>query len=306
MGCSPDDDALWVWFEKKRRPPVQKLKDLLRPLCSGKHLLNAPYMTEAAFPEIVDHINRRGIRFIYGYVSGIYFIARWMIRKGLATPGVEAVMTSAERLEPEQRRIIGEAFGARVFSQYGSDEVAGLATECRKGNMHLFTDMAHVEVSAKRAGDRGPLLVTNLHNRCMPFIRYQIGDAGQLSEEICPCGLPFPLMNKEVGRTDEDFFLPSGAVVPAGYFTGLVFAMDGVARFQFVQRATGEIELHVIRDDGFGSETERNLAALPDRVREDHGENLRISVSYVDSIPLTVQGKYRFILSQASAAGGRR
>jgi hypothetical protein len=39
-----------------------------------------------------------------------------------------------------------QAFGCKVFNQYGSREIPNIACECRLGNMHVFTDMVYAEM----------------------------------------------------------------------------------------------------------------------------------------------------------------
>ena len=63
-------------------------------------------------------------------------------------------------------------------------------------------------------GGEGRILVTNLHNYAMPFIRYDIGDVGALSDKACPCGRGLPLLAKLTGRTTDFIRTRSGGVIP--------------------------------------------------------------------------------------------
>jgi phenylacetate-CoA ligase len=112
------------------------------------------------------------------------------------------VYSTAEVLDDtQQRELMQRAFGCKVFNQYGSREVPNMACECRHGNMHVFTD--HGVPGIPPHGRRGPLLVTSLTNRLMPFIRYDIGDSGRLLDGECGCGSPFPLMAMGMCRRND-------------------------------------------------------------------------------------------------------
>ena len=55
------------------------------------------------------------------------------------------------------------------------------------------------------AGDLGRLVVTSLHNRVMPLLRYDTRDLAVWSEErACPCGSNFPIVDKIVGRIEAE------------------------------------------------------------------------------------------------------
>jgi len=63
----------------------------------------------------------------------------------------------------------------------------------------------YLEVSEK-----GKLLITNLNNLSMPFIRYEIGDALKISNEECSCGRKSLLIKEIIGRESDFLLTPSG------------------------------------------------------------------------------------------------
>src|SRR5205823_58106 len=52
----------------------------------------------------------------------------------------------------------------------------------------------------------GKLLVTDLVNRAMPLVRYQIGDVVVPSDRVCRCGRGLPLVERVEGR-EADYVL---------------------------------------------------------------------------------------------------
>jgi phenylacetate-CoA ligase len=55
------------------------------------------------------------------------------------------VYATAEVLTDAQRDLMQQAFGCKVFNQYGCREVPNIAWECRHGNMHVFADLVVLE-----------------------------------------------------------------------------------------------------------------------------------------------------------------
>jgi phenylacetate-CoA ligase len=302
MGYQPGDRHLWVWGEDLYRGPLRTVRRAVGSLVSGRRVFNAFQVTEASLEALARTLDRWRPRIVYGYASSLYFLARWLLQRKRRPPGVRGVMTTAETLDPPQRRAITEAFGAPVFDQYGSREVAGIATQCVRGRMHVFTDMVYLEAMAPRRTGPSRLVVTNLHNRSMPLIRYDIGDEGQIVEASCTCGLPFPLMELAVGRVTDNFVMPSGQVVHGGYFRRLLYDVAGVSRFRFVQRTPECIDLYVVRDEGFGAGDERDLERAVARAAAELGPELRVAVHPVADLPATGRGKFRFTVSEVEGS----
>jgi len=92
------------------------------------------------------------------------------------------------------------------------------------------------------------LLITNLANRVMPIIRYELGDRINLSPELCTCGITLPVVNVE-GRTDEILrFKSSGGqpipVLPLALWSVLK-ETRGVLKFQAIQTAPDELKIRL-------------------------------------------------------------
>ncbi len=114
-----------------------------------------------------------------------------------------------------QRSVIEEAFGQPVTNRYGCEEVSLIACECEEHNgLHLNADGVYCEVIPDDRLNAGPnagrLLVTDLTNRAMPLIRYQVGDVVVPSDRTCACGRGLPLIEQVVGREADYVLTPDG------------------------------------------------------------------------------------------------
>jgi phenylacetate-coenzyme A ligase PaaK-like adenylate-forming protein len=111
--------------------------------------------------------------------------------------------------------------------------------------MHVFEDLFLLEVMDEKnrpvpVGTPGhKILVTNLFNRTLPLIRYEISDMVTLSPESCPCGRPFRLIQKIEGRNDDILYFPgkSAKLIPVHpiHFQSLLQAFPEMREYQIVQ-----------------------------------------------------------------------
>jgi phenylacetate-CoA ligase len=216
--------------------------------------------------------------------------------EGHRPPPLKGVFTTAERLFPQQRELLEDVFGCRVYDCYGSSEVQNIATECSHGSIHVNTDFVVVEVDrSETAAGPAPLLVTSLKNRVMPFLRYRNEDWGELADGECTCGSGFPLMSLNVARVSDNFRLPGGRVVHGEFFTHLLYGAEGVDSFQFHQTAENHIVLRYVPSPR--GDAARQLAKACQQVQSLAPGRISVELDQVASIPLSAAGKHRFTRS---------
>jgi phenylacetate-CoA ligase len=209
------------------------------------------------------------------------------------------VVAGCERLFPEQRALIGEAFGAPVAEFYGNEEFTVFGGDCEHGRMHLAAEMGVVEIlrdgRPAAIGDEGDVVVTSLWNRSFPFIRYAMGDVGALLADRCACGRGLPLWCV-VGGSERDLLAtPDGYVYLPTNVTGTPRWRGKVAGIRFYQETRREVVAHVVRGAGFGDGDE---AALRDELERYLRGRLRVSIVYVDALEQTPGGKHRMVVSK--------
>lgn len=264
---------------------------------AAEHTISAYEYTEAQLVEWARFIQRYRPVLLQGYASVLAEVARVVIENRIPMPGtLIGVYSTAEVLTDSQRRRMQQAFGCKVFNQYGSREIPNIACECRLGNMHVFTDMVYLE-SVPQQNETGSnenrLLVTSLTNRLMPMIRYDIGDSGRLLDGKCACGLPFPLMEMDLCRQNDLIRTPGGKTVHPSYFNRLLYGQTQIRQYQWVQRDRDRLALNLVASQPLNAET---LATLAASIRSDVDAQMVLEVNYLDEIPRTVSGKHRFVI----------
>ncbi|MEE8170940.1 MAG: AMP-binding protein, partial [Phycisphaerae bacterium] len=176
---------------------------------------------------------------------------------------VRLVLSNSEVLTPCIDAILSQGFGCPVLNEYGCTELGSLAHRCPAGTLHLNSEHAIVELVDDEghpvpAGIPGRVVVTTLHNRCMPLIRYVVGDIAVRAAKPCSCGRQpgYPGLDWVEGRLQQAWRDADGrllAVLPA---TGAAQARLTTAGFwesQFAQHGPRKVEVRVepnVRPDG--------------------------------------------------------
>ncbi len=167
---------------------------------------------DAHVSQFLRRIRAYGPAFLYAFPSAAHALARAILENGETPPsGLKVVVLTGEPLYAFQRREIEQAFGCPVAREYGSGEVGCLAFECPEGTLHLTAESAYLEAPPDpQLPEGGRILVTSLHNRRFPLLRYELGDVGRIEDPGCPCGRALPAV-RVLGRV-QDLLVAHGDV----------------------------------------------------------------------------------------------
>jgi phenylacetate-CoA ligase len=118
-----------------------------------------------------------------------------------------------------------EGWGAKVTEAMGVGDIGvSLFGECeQQDGMHLgargfvhveLVDPETGEVVALDDGASGELVLTHLHHRAAPLLRFRTRDHVQVRADACPCGRVSPRI-RCVGRTDDMLIVRGVNVFPS-------------------------------------------------------------------------------------------
>jgi phenylacetate-CoA ligase len=285
-----------VWPASQDYVGYTSWKARLRNALGDRYLvLPAAVLDDAAMAAYAEQLRRRRPVLLRGFPSPLYLLANHIRRRGGGQIPVPSIIATGEPLYDHQRQAMQEAFGAKVFDSYGSRETGLIAQECPEhGNMHINAESLFLETVRDEATGRDRLLVTDLLNRGMPMIRYEIGDTCTLSDRLCPCGRGLPLMEMGVGREADILYTPEGrAVSSASLVLYLVDNGPAVGQVQVIQDALDHLTIRITRtppvDDSFFAHYRGEIARI-------FGDATRVTFETVDGIPNEASGKYRFAI----------
>jgi phenylacetate-CoA ligase len=200
-----------------------------------------------------------------------------------------------------ERRGIEETFGCKVFNRYGCEEVSLIACECEaQEGLHLNLNTLIVEFirdgRPARAGEAGAIVVTDLTNYGMPFIRYRVGDVGIPSANLCSCGRSLPLMESLEGRVADYVVTPDGSLISGISLTeNFAMQLPEIKQLQIIQERRDFMVFKVVRGESFSAGSEEKIKNL---ALERFGPKVSFKCEYVDHIPQEATGKYRFCISK--------
>ncbi len=206
------------------------------------------------------------------------------------------MVAGSEMLTPFMRRRIGEGFGAAVRDTYCSEEVSVIAWECGEtGLYHVREDNVIVEVLKDgvpvKEGDRGEVIVTALHYRARPFLRYRLGDEVTRGPDVCSCGKPFPTLKEISGRAIDYLRLPGGRELFASALAIIVYKhAPWIERYEIVQERE---DLIVLRTVPAVPPRPEELGVLKDMSSASLGAGVEFRIDLVHDINPGPGGKFR-------------
>jgi phenylacetate-CoA ligase len=263
--------------------------------------------TESCFELAEDQVERFAASLerarpdaIVAYTGAIYSLARMMESRGLVPFAPRSVVVGAEQLHDFQRSTIERVFRAPVFETYGSREFMLIGAECEAhAGLHLTAEHLIVELldddgEPVAPGVEGDVVITDLTNTGMPFIRYRNGDRAIASTGTCACGRALPRLARVTGRRLDVLTTPDGRQLPGEFFPHILKEFSAVQRYQVEQADPEVVTVRLVApawSEADGARLRREVAAVA-------GGALEVRVEQVDHIPLTGAGKLKVVINR--------
>jgi phenylacetate-CoA ligase len=241
-------------------------------------------------------------RVMWGFTSALAGLADFIREEKLDPDPVrpELVITWAAPLYEHEESVIKDVLKCQVTNIYGAREVGHIAMRCPEGNFHINEEYLLVEEEGSSNGKvpSGELLVTTLDLTIMPFLRYRMGDLGRLAREECACGRSLLLLKELLGRTGEIFRTRDGRMISPNFWcrTFMNPSLSGkITRFQVVYRKDDEIEIRIVRGEGYNEETEKGFKEF---LAGNFSGQINVYLKYVDEIRPQISGKYQMVVNE--------
>jgi phenylacetate-CoA ligase len=292
-GGKPGDRRVWIRGDQivpsnVRTPPFWRYSRADKMM-----MMSSYHLSEQSAESYVCALEDFDPVFGMAYPSPVLLLARYMVSAGRKYRGksLRGFVTSSETVTDEHRRLVEEAFGCKIFDQYGSAERVTFIGTCEHGNYHVNSDYGLTELIPQEDGTC-EVVGTSFDNFLMPWIRYRLGDSVVPADPLysCPCGRVFPVVEKIVGRVEDYVLTPDGRHV--FMMSNMLDAIPNLLEGQVRQDTPEEVTILVVPVPGkpFDDEDTKNKA------REQLGDGLRIKVEHVASIPRTANGKLRVVV----------
>jgi putative adenylate-forming enzyme len=212
-----------------------------------------------ALPEVNDALNGYQPQAVITYPSFIRRLAEEQ-HAGRLRIAPQTFCSVAEALTQDVRDVARETWGAVVLNSYGATEAGIIGQECpRTAGMHVYEDLLCVEVvdadnqpvAAGVAGHK--VLITNLFNRALPLIRYELSDLVTIADGSCPCGRTHLRLASVRGRREDVLSLPArdgGRVNVHAFLLGeTLLHRPAIRQYQLSPRQDGLLVRLVLREE---------------------------------------------------------
>lgn len=256
-GCPPGTASLEVWGQPVAQMGWRfNLNVKMMELLFNWTSVNAFRLNEAVFKKCIDTINNKKIEFIYGYTSAIAELCRYIQKNNIKVRPVRSIMTTAEVLLPETRRLLADTLHAQVFDGYACSEINGIAYESEEHNgFHIAMERAIVEVVDDAGnplpdGTHGNLAITDLHNKAMPLIRYVNGDQGIITRSNETGKRQLMRLTDILGRTCDIIDGVNGNKLHSFYFSSMFASLGwaeslGLTKYQVIQENATDLYIYL-------------------------------------------------------------
>ncbi len=284
--------------------PYRVLHINVRAKPHKRHLFITMTEFEKNMDAVIERINAFKPDVIASYTSVLLTLARRLMDNPELLPHRPRFASCfGEMITPAVRAEIEKGIGCELFDRYGGTEMGAIASECRMHDgMHVHSESVIIEILDEHGnpaapGQFGRIVLTDLLNFNMPFIRYEIGDSGALIDEPCACGLKTPRLRLE-GRYSAYLTFGNNRVNHLEFDGALDSLMNAVLQYRVVKESDSSIVIQIIPGSLYTEETEKTIRS---RITQLVPSGTSVSVSLVDSLPRTGRGKSQIIADLTAA-----
>ena len=237
----------------------------------------------------VNVIKRHKIRYIYGYATALYLLARYCHDNNVKWH-FDAVFSTAEKLSPLYREVISDTWHVEVMDCYGSKDGGITAYEIEPGIYHVGY-ASWLEASEKEPSE---LYATNLIDFAFPTIRYANRDEVMMYGSVTDSMYNGQLMREVIGRTSEVVTFSNGHRLTTSGFNSL-FRGFNVEAFRMSKFDELTILIQIQRRDNYTHEEHELLYST---IKKYVGEEVNVRIEYVESFSPLKNGKRSFLYNQ--------
>ena len=305
-GWEPGIKGIHIWgnptvVKEKWSKPSSKLKDIL----FNHYKYPAYKLTEKKeFLHLVAQIKKEKYQCIEGYTTAIYLLADYIAQNNIEMAQCQMVLTTAETLQDFQRGVIRENLGP-IYDFYGCSEIEGIANECRFcGNYHVMDPRVIVELDDQAVNLDGsrPIIVTELDNTVMPFIRYRIGDLAIPAHNI-DCPVNFTALTSISGRTSDIIAVPGGGNLVVASFFGAALLKKlekKITQYQVEKISPDKIILNLAVSNQYKKADE---TLINQYLSHYLGGKMHWEIQIKDQIPVSKNGKFKLLVDRTQNPG---
>lgn len=288
---------LKIWSENNKKSNLlQKMQNIIP--------IDVFHLNETAELLIEDLNKEKDDINMLGYVSAFETVAQWIEEHNIKVEAnINSIITMSESLSQESRKLISKTFKTNAFSRYSNIEngilaqqIPGSKNDFIINNASYFIEILDINSDKVLPDGRlGRIIVTDLYNKGMPFIRYDTGDLGVKSKRGIN-GHDYEVFSHIEGRKLDQIFDTKGELVSSYIVYKNMWQYPEINQYQLIQETKNEYSIKINIHDKFEKEN-----ILINQFKDYLGKDAIITVEYVDEIPLLESGKRKKVINLMTA-----
>ncbi len=241
--------------------------------------------------------------FLYGYPSVIEKYVDIAVKNSVKMKNqIRGIVTTSEFLFKSTRDCIEEYFNAPLMDAYGARDGGIVSEECTERNgFHFNMQDCIVEEyndPILKVKNMSELIVTNLESFSFPFIRYRVGDFGNITKNYCKCGSPLYRIMDLQGRTRDIVKTPNGGFLHGARFNQIFKSFPEVQKFQIYQNKKYQLNIFIKAKNDIKSERIGEILSIINMNLND--ENITVKISLNEKFVIKDKQKYRTVISDVA------
>lgn len=204
------------------------------------------------------------------------------------TGNFTGIVTMSDSLKESTRKIASEYFKCPVYDMYGNEEFGVIASEDGTGKGKLVnTADLYLEVleldsdNPVKEGEIGRLVITDLHNKAFPMIRYEVGDLASVKRD--EEGKLY--IDKLAGRQADMLYTTDKKPIFYFHVISMLEPFQDIKQFQVVQDDYFHITWKLNTQN---HEYENKIIEYSKSI---FGKDMNCQIEYVNEIPKLRSGK---------------
>jgi len=250
--------------------------------------LNGINMSDSVCRDYIQLIKEKNIKYIYGYASSIYLLAKYLVNNNIKI-NIKACFPTSEVLTSTFRETIEKAFDCVVLNGYGANDGGITAFEHNKGFFEVSYNCI-INFNNMEYNIGFPAQLTDLFNYAMPLINYQLGDELIITKECEKYNYNGQVFSKVLGRTSDLIILENGNILTGPGFT-VLFGQMPVDYYNIEKIGNNSIRCSIKKRNDFNQEHETVILSS---LQKHCGNNVDIKIDYSDEIKYTSSGKMKY------------
>lgn len=282
-----------VWTKWQNKSPKQAHRENIYPV-------NVLTVDDESLANVCKLIKTKNIVAIRGYASWFTSFMNYLkchAEMISALQTLKVCITHSETLDERTREYFQKNIECKICECYANEENGIFGQQKINSHSYELNNTGYVFEILKlesnepaEFGELGRIVVTDLHQRAFPVIRYDTGDTGIFSP-VSPQS-PLPRLEKLYGRKLDLVYDSHGKPIHPMSFNRILKNFDSIKQWQFAQTGRTTYELRVVASPDFlQSSCEKEIESFL-------GSDAKLKFVYQESIPILKSGKHRSVVCE--------